>query len=195
MQRLKFLRNQLGLTQADLAKMLNITQGALNHYERGLTEPPIEKMQQMAQILHTTIDFLTGRTNKMLYPVLGSIAAGEPLLAEGNIVDYQEFDFEPSLDKEYMVLNVHGNSMYPFYLEGDRVLVELGNCEVEKNRVYAVRVGNQATMKMVDCKTDGMVLVAYNMDVFPPKFYNEQECRDLPVTIIGTVKALSRKID
>lgn len=195
MQRLKFLRNQMGLTQTDLAKMLRITQGALNHYERGVTEPTIDKMQEMAKILHTTIDFLTGRTNKMLYPVLGTIAAGEPIMTDNNIIDYQEFDFNPSLDKEYLVLNVKGQSMYPFYLDGDRVLVELGNITPQKDKVYAVRVGNEATMKMIDFKKDGLVLVAFNAAVYSPKFYSKDECQDLPVEIIGVVKALSRTID
>ena len=196
MERLRFLRKQYNITQVELAKRLHITQGALNHYEKGNNEPSIERLNQLADIFHTTVDFLVGRTNQHCYPVLGTIAAGQPILAESNIEGYEQFDFEPSLDKEYYVLNVKGDSMSPFYLSGDRVLVEAGGCsEPFKRRVYAVRVGEEATMKMVQRLPIGLMLVAYNTEVFQPRFYTAEECAELPVEIIGTVKALSRVVE
>lgn len=195
MERLRFLRKQINMTQTELARRLHITQGALNHYEKGITEPSIEKLNQLAEILHTTVDFLVERTDKQCYPVLGTIAAGQPILADCNIEEYQEFDFNPSLDKQYYVLNVKGESMYPFYLNGDRVLVESGGCsEPNKKTVYAVRVGDEATMKMVHKQPNGMMLVAHNTDAYSPTFYTPEQCMELPVEIIGTVKALSRVV-
>jgi putative transcriptional regulator len=40
MNRIKTIREQLGLTQAALAEALGCTQGNVFHYERGQTVPP-----------------------------------------------------------------------------------------------------------------------------------------------------------
>ena len=58
-------------------------------------------------------------------PILGEIAAGQPLLAEGNIEDYFPIPLEFMPNKETFLLKVKGDSMInKGILDGDMVLVE-----------------------------------------------------------------------
>ena len=58
-------------------------------------------------------------------PILGEIAAGQPLLAEGNVEDYFPIPMEFMPNKETFLLKVKGDSMInKGILDGDMVLVE-----------------------------------------------------------------------
>ena len=56
--RLKMLRKRSGLTQAELAKQLNITPSALGNYEQGRRLPDIETLVAMAEVLGVSLDYL-----------------------------------------------------------------------------------------------------------------------------------------
>jgi len=60
---LKTFREEMNLSQADMAKRLNITRQAYNHYETGKRVPTLETLKQIADILGTTTDCLLGITN------------------------------------------------------------------------------------------------------------------------------------
>lgn len=47
-----------GISQCELARELNLTQGAVSLWERGKTKPSASKLKQLAQILDTTVDEL-----------------------------------------------------------------------------------------------------------------------------------------
>jgi len=63
MIRLLELRNEKGLTQRQLAKVLNISQGTYNNWENGNTEPSIEQIIKLADYFDVTTDLLLGRTD------------------------------------------------------------------------------------------------------------------------------------
>ena len=58
--RLKDLREDLELTQADIGKILNITQSEYGKYERGLHMMGIDKYIKLAKYYNTSIDYLVG---------------------------------------------------------------------------------------------------------------------------------------
>lgn len=58
--RIVALRNNLGITQAELAKLLHLTRSAVNSWERGLSIPQLKYVIEMAWIFNTTIDGLVG---------------------------------------------------------------------------------------------------------------------------------------
>lgn len=53
-------RRNLKLTQAELSKMLNISQSTLAGYETGTREPDINTIIKFAKIFNCTIDYLVG---------------------------------------------------------------------------------------------------------------------------------------
>lgn len=52
------LRRKQGLSQAQLAEKLNITQGAVSQWEMGLSKPKSEILPELAKALNCTIDEL-----------------------------------------------------------------------------------------------------------------------------------------
>lgn len=59
--RLKELRRASGVTQADLARMMGVTQSVIAQWERGASMPSSAKLPELADVLHCTIDELFGR--------------------------------------------------------------------------------------------------------------------------------------
>ena len=55
------LRTQAGLTQKKLAEELNISAGNLCDWEKGRTEPDIEKLIKLADYFDVSLDALVGR--------------------------------------------------------------------------------------------------------------------------------------
>ena len=54
------LRVKAGMSQQELANELNITQGAVSQWEKGVTAPSIDKLPELAKILNCSIDELLG---------------------------------------------------------------------------------------------------------------------------------------
>ena len=66
--RLRDCREDHDLTQAQLAEMLGIDQRVYSNYETGKREIPTRLLQMLADIYHTSADFLLGRTNNPAPP-------------------------------------------------------------------------------------------------------------------------------
>jgi transcriptional regulator with XRE-family HTH domain len=65
--KLKALRLKTGLTQAQLARRLNISASTVGMYEQGRREPDNDTLSKLCLILNTSVDYLLG-INKNLYP-------------------------------------------------------------------------------------------------------------------------------
>lgn len=63
-QRLKELRLKKGLTQTELAKYMNVSQGGYTKWENGRTEPNLETFLKLASILNTTTSYLLGESDE-----------------------------------------------------------------------------------------------------------------------------------
>jgi transcriptional regulator with XRE-family HTH domain len=62
------LRKNNGFTQKELAKIFNISEGTLAHYEQGLTPPNAAMLIKFADYFHVPVDYLLGRCqNKVEY--------------------------------------------------------------------------------------------------------------------------------
>jgi transcriptional regulator with XRE-family HTH domain len=62
-KRLKKLRLKKGLTQAELAKMLNIGESTISFYEAGKREPDYEMLNRFADLFNVSVDYMLGRTD------------------------------------------------------------------------------------------------------------------------------------
>lgn len=61
--RLKELREDLGITQDQLAKMLNLTQSTIAYYENGKKMPTLENAIIITKLFDTSLDYLVGISN------------------------------------------------------------------------------------------------------------------------------------
>ena len=62
-ERLKTLRKQVQLTQAQIAEKLDISQQAYASWERGVKKPTQENLVKIAQVLNVSVDYLVGNSD------------------------------------------------------------------------------------------------------------------------------------
>ena len=58
--RIKYLREQLGMTQARLARQLGITRSSVNAWEMGISVPSTQYIVELAHIFRVSTDYLLG---------------------------------------------------------------------------------------------------------------------------------------
>ncbi len=68
-ERLKTLRTQAGLTQAELAKRLQVTKSTISYYELLERNPSPEMLIRLADIFHVSTDYLLGVNYKKIIDV------------------------------------------------------------------------------------------------------------------------------
>ena len=61
--KLRNLREDNDMTQAELGKKLNISQRTYAHYEAGTRDIPVETLIKLADIYDVSLDFLVGRNS------------------------------------------------------------------------------------------------------------------------------------
>jgi len=100
-------------------------------------------------------------------PLIGRVAAGEPILAQEHIEDHYKMDgslFHPAAD---YLLRVNGESMKDIgILDGD-ILAVHQTTEVQNGQVIVARVENEVTVKRFKREGNVVYLQAENED-FPP---------------------------
>ena len=60
--RIKAMRKEIGLTQAEVAQKLGIASQSVTNYERGKTDPSIRNLISLAAVLGVSTDYLLGRS-------------------------------------------------------------------------------------------------------------------------------------
>ena len=179
-------------------------------YERGEREPGIELLESVADTFNVDMDYLIGRSNipnkhqisetstpynslpkadyshiknimpvpetKQL-PVIGTIACGTPILAEQNIEDMVNV---PAFVQADFVLRCSGDSMINAHIrDGDLVCIRI-QPDVDDGQIAAVLIGENATLKRVYHRPDGVMLMAEN-PAYPPMVYIGEECEDIRI--------------
>lgn len=196
--KLTYLRNSNNLSQAELAKKLNISRSSIGMFESNARTPTTDTLVRYAQFFNVSIDYLMGTSQnsnaeKYTIPVYASISCGNPFVADENIYDFEDIDIALKSQGEHFGLLCRGNSMFPEFKDGDVAIIRKQS-NIESGDIAAVRInGDEATLKIVKKSEQGITLVAINPDVFLPRFYSNEEIINLPVEIIGKVIENRRK--
>nr|WP_300415348.1 helix-turn-helix transcriptional regulator [uncultured Oscillibacter sp.] len=67
--RIRDLRNDRGLTQKQVAKLLNVSQNTYSQYEIGISRFPLDAVVKLAEYYNVSIDYLVGLTDETVpYP-------------------------------------------------------------------------------------------------------------------------------
>ena len=117
-------------------------------------------------------------------PVLGEVAAGIPIEAVEDIVDYEEIDAALAATGDFFGLRIKGSSMEPRIREGD---VDTGDT------VVVLVNGDSATVKRLKKEADGSMWLLPNNPAYDPQHFTPTEITEKPVHIIGKVVELRGK--
>lgn len=209
-KRIKERRKELNISADNLAKVLGVSRSTIFRYEKGEIEKvPAKYLEQIARALDTTPAHLMGWEDKKInwndnvkptkfnrdvvsIPVLGSVPAGIPVEAIEDIIDTIEIPKEwIESGAEFIGLKVTGTSMYPMYLDGDTVVIEIKHdCESGQDAIIYVN-GYDATLKTVIKNADGTITLKPRNPEWQAKTYGPG---DDPIEILGPVVQMQREI-
>lgn len=85
-QRIKELRTSQGISQAELAKRLGLTAGAIGMYESGTRKPKYEILELIADYFNVDMNYLLGNENE-----------SSAILDETQIAIQKAFDARPEM--------------------------------------------------------------------------------------------------
>lgn len=193
-QNLRAIMYNREITQAQMSSELMIAKTTISGWMNGKRVPKMEKIDLLCSYLNCTrADLMEPPGSKLRkvvkgvkIPVLGRVAAGIPIEAITDILDYEEITETMSMTGEYFGLKIKGNSMLPRIADGDVVIVRC-QPDAESGQVVIVQInGNTATCKKLVKHTSGISLVSFNPE-YEPMFFSNEDVERLPVTIIGKV--------
>lgn len=182
-------RKKAGLTQKELGFKIGVKHNTISGYENGTNEPEQNILFAIADVLGVSInDLFPSPTNiepaapeTIRIPVLGTIACGDPILAEENITEYIHMPKDQIPGGKLFYLRASGSSMEPTIPDGALVLIK-AQPVVEIGAIAAVLVNGEteATLKRIKQQGDITILVPDN-----PKYEPIIVTPDNPARIIG----------
>ena len=217
-QRIKEGLAARGMKQADLVYKTGIGKSSISTYISGDYEPKQRNIYKIANALNVSEAWLMGYDVPMerespiaapypapavtddvvTFPVIGNVAAGYNEIAiedwSGDTVQIPAAYLHGRPQSDYFVLNVHGDSMYPMYIEGDKVLVLKAETLERSGQVGVLLYnGDNATVKKIEYADgeDWLRMVPINPN-YPPQTITGadlEQCR-----VIGIPKMLVREI-
>lgn len=200
MNRFKEQRLKAGYkSQNDLAKLLYVNQTAVSQWERGATTPSPQLLLKLCQLYNVSADYLLGRdetppfTGGTWIPVLGDVAAGIPIEAVENVLDYEEISASMAATGDFFGLRIKGSSMEPRIRENDVVIVRKQEDADTGDTAVVLVNGDSATVKRIKKDPDGGLWLLPNNPAYDPRHYSPAEIASLPVHIIGKVVELRGK--
>lgn len=169
-------------------------------YENGNRTPDFETLEMFADFFNVNLSYLIGEQQNLLspkittdtvtFPVIGSIAAGYDEIAvedwSGETVEIPVSYLKGRKKEDFFVLAVHGNSMYPLYIDGDKVLILKQSTLERSGDIGAILYDSEnATLKKVEYVKgeDWLRLVPINPEYQPKTIEGAdlEECRVLGV--------------
>ena len=187
----------------DLCRDLGFKYTTVSNWLQGTKYPRIDKIELMARYFGITkADLVEKRqepapTLKETYriPVLGKVAAGIPIEACEDIIDYEYLSNRYKNDGyNYFALRIQGKSMEPTIMDGDNVIVRQ-QPTVDSGDIAIVLInGDSATAKEVNITKDGITLIGHNVSVYSPHHYTQKDIKELPVNILGKVTEIRRHL-
>ena len=193
---LKFLRERANIEQKELSEMLGYkSSSAVSEWEKGVRTPNIGIISNIATIFKMSVDDLMDQDlNRMAkkrssgisvsIPLLGTIAAGIPILAEQNIEEYFNLDSKIKAD---FCLRIQGDSMINVNIMDQDIVFIHKQSDLENGEIGAILIGTNATLKRF-YRTDGHVVLQAENPLYEPIILSDGDVR-----IMGRIVANLRQ--
>lgn len=204
-KRAKSRREELKLTQAELAKMVGVSQQSIQWLEVGKTERP-RYITELAEALETSVKWLkTGEGENTLQaktvplrmpvpeylnpdriPIYGYVAGANNMSAinESHIVGWVERPYTLQGIKNPFLLIVIGDSMEPRYFQNERVHVNPGRRPNKGEHCVVEKMNGEAVIKIYKGEDETHIhLAQYNPK--KPLKYHKKDVKGV-YSIVGT---------
>lgn len=211
--RLNEALDRRNMSAAELSRVTGIGEGSISQYKKGAYKATQRNLEILAAALRVSIPWLMGAdvpmegelfksptvTDDVIdFPVIGALAAGYDHLAVQDLeADHIKIPTEALRGRpasDYFVLRVTGDSMYPLYQEGDKVLILRQETLNRSGQIGVVIYDDdQATLKKIEyvMGEDWMRLVPINPS-YPPIMVTGERLEHCKV--LGIPRLLIREI-
>lgn len=195
---IKMYMRKNNVTSSDVCNVLKFKAATFSDWINAKTYPRIDKIEMLANYFGISKADLVERNHDqkargIRIPVLGKVIAGIPIEAIEEIIDYEEITEQMARTGDFFALQITGDSMEPQMSEGDVVIVRK-QPDIDSGQIGIILVnGDEATVKKVIKKENGIMLVPFNNDKYEPWFYDQYDIETKPVKIIGRVVELRKK--
>lgn len=199
-ENLKAIRIARGMSQDEFAELLGTSKQVISRYENSQRSPKITVAAKYADVLGVSLAVLNGESapplphpdllpvKRVKVPLLGDIAAGEPIRADEQYDTYIEADSDVHCD---YALRVDGDSMEPTIRLGDLVFIRQQD-DVDDGEIAAVLMDDSAALKRVYHVPNGLTLISDNAAKYPPRTVTYPEYDT--IRILGKAVAFKRML-
>lgn len=188
---LKKRRQELNLTLEDVGNVVGVGKSTVKKWEDGyIANMKRDKIASIAKVLQLSPAVIMGLEddvytfnniiplpNMNKVPLLGTIACGEPILAEENVEC--EIDIPENINADF-ALRCKGDSMIDArIMDGDIVYIKQQPV-VNNGEIAAVLIGDEATLKKVYLSGSTLTLLACNSS-YEPFVYSGEELNNIRI--------------
>ncbi len=206
LKRILDILEKKGVKEQAICEMLEMSTSTLYNWKKGKSKSYISHLDKIAGFLDVNKEFLLGETDnpipttwaekngipmgkRIMIPVYGAVRAGEGGMVQQELLGYQEAN-NAKLNRNFFLL-VKGDSMSPYLLDGDFVLIDTDEC-VENGDIAVVIInGEEGVVKKVYRNGDTYRLISLNAS-YPDRVVTSTE--STPVYINGKVVQMYRNI-
>lgn len=188
------------LSNKALATIIGVSEEAVRKWKNGLAVPGIDKALKIAEYFGVSIDELLGKPidteRDISLPLVGVVSAG-PF----DILNEDEWDERLTVSADLLAgrpknncvtMRVAGDSMFPYLLEGDVLVVHRQTYAHNGNIVVMYDpILNGYTVKKFQRNGDSVTLIPYNDQYKPLKYNNPSEQQ---LNLYGVCVGLKRKL-
>ena len=185
-ERIKKCRLECGLTRLEMAQKLGLTESTVQRYESGeIKNPKLATVLEMSKIFGCSPSYLMGsddivsekdESGRARLPLLGKIAAGQPILASEECEYFSPID-ETRAD---FCLRVRGDSMIGAGIKDGDIVFIRKQPSVDDGEIAAVLVEDEATLKRVYISDDAVTLISENPK-YKPMIYTKKQCKNIRI--------------
>lgn len=195
-------------TPSDIVNLLGVSKSTVSSWRNGEKMPRMDKIEALANyfgcLKSDLIEQKSLRTpevteDTVIFPVIGEIAAGYDYPAyedwSGETVEIPKSYLHGRSRDDFFVLSVKGDSMYPQYMDGDKVLILKQSTMNRSGEIGAIIYdGDMATLKKIEYVDgeDWVKLIPINPEYTPKTIRNEdlEQCH-----VLGIPRLLVREIE
>ena len=199
------LLNLHGRTQLELSKYMGVSNTTVNNWSKGYNTPRMDKIDKICaffsiqredllteqEATSSTVDSST--TKGVRIPVVGRVAAGIPICAEEEIIDFEDIPIELAKRGEFFGLRIRGDSMSPTIPDKSNVIVRKQDDAETGDIVIALVNGHEGVCKRLKKMDYGIMLISIN-PAYDPLVFTHKELDNLPVQIVGKVVEVRIKL-
>lgn len=199
---LKYYMDKNNVSRNDICKALDLSYMTVSDWVNGKTYPRIDKIEMLANYFGISKADLVEEKRPLgestpspfghyRIPVLTTVAAGKPIYAEQDVLEWIDYDKEPG--EHVRACRIEGNSMIPRIQNGDTVIFDSELGWEDGDVVIATVNGDHATCKRIKRYADGIALLSDNASI-APMYFSKKEVEELPVKVIGRVTEVRGKL-